>query len=143
VSEREREVRQLPTRVPRLARTPPCPKTASGSEYVCCCSYSSSYARSYGVQGLSIFRPVVYGNTAVVLSPEEIRALPPPPPGTRQHTHKWTVALRSAASAPNSDIVGGADDISYYIRRVSFKLHNDYPNSTRSALSHSLLSGGI
>ena len=78
-------------------------------------------------QGLSIFRPIIYGNTAVVLTPKEREELQHP-----DHTHRWTVAVRSAASAPDSDIVGGADDLSYFIKRVTFKLHDTYANPTRS-----------
>ncbi|KAF5371169.1 hypothetical protein D9758_004153 [Tetrapyrgos nigripes] len=81
------------------------------------------------VRGLSIFRPIIYGNTAVVLTPKEREALPPQ---NKDHTHRWTVAVRSAASAPDSDIVGGADDLGYFIKRVTFKLHETYPNSTRN-----------
>ena len=76
---------------------------------------------------MTIHRPIIYGNTATVLTAEERKALPTP-----DHTHRWTVALRSAASAPDSDIVGGADDLSYFIKRVTFKLHETYPNPTRS-----------
>lgn len=79
------------------------------------------------LQGLSIYRPIIYGNTAVVLTPEEREAHP-----SREHTHRWTVAVRSAASTEDSDIVGGADDLGYFIRRVSFKLHETYPNPSRS-----------
>lgn len=58
--------------------------------------------------------------------------LKPPP----DHTHRWTVALRSAASQPTNgenegDIVGGKDDLSYFIKRVTFKLHDSIPNPTR------------
>jgi YEATS domain-containing protein 4 len=49
-----------------------------------------------------------------------------------EHSHRWTVAVRGATSAPDSDIVGGADDLSYFIKRVTFKLHDTYPNPTRS-----------
>ena len=63
----------------------------------------------------------------MVLSPEERAKLPHP-----EHTHRWTVAVRSAASVPDSDIVGGADDISYFIKRVTFKLHESFDNPTRS-----------
>ncbi|KAJ7130987.1 yeats-domain-containing protein [Mycena filopes] len=49
------------------------------------------------------------------------------------HTHTWTVAVRGAASAPDQDIVGGADDLSHFIKRVTFKLHDTYPNPSRSA----------
>jgi len=80
------------------------------------------------VKGLSIYRPIIYGNTAVVLTPEEREAHP-----SHEHTHRWTVAVRSAASAAeNSDIVGGADDLGYFIRRVTFKLHETYPNPSRN-----------
>ncbi|KAJ8502340.1 hypothetical protein ONZ45_g11859 [Pleurotus djamor] len=79
------------------------------------------------VRGTSIFRPIIYGNTATVLTPKERESLASP-----DHTHKWTVAVRSAASAPNSDIVGGADDMSYFIKRVAFKLHDTYPNPSRT-----------
>ncbi len=76
---------------------------------------------------MSIFRPIIYGNTATVLTPKERESLSSP-----DHTHKWTVAVRSAASNPNSDIVGGADDLSYFIKRVVLKLHETYPNQSRS-----------
>ncbi|KAH8834206.1 yeats family protein [Flagelloscypha sp. PMI_526] len=78
------------------------------------------------VRGVQVHRPIVYGNTATVLTAKEKENAPP------EHTHKWTVAVRSAASAPDSGIVGGKDDISHFIRRVSFKLHETYPNPTRS-----------
>ncbi|KAF8165693.1 yeats family protein [Crassisporium funariophilum] len=79
------------------------------------------------VRGLSIFRPLIYGNTATVLTAKEREGLASP-----DHTHKWTVAVRSAASAPDSDQVGGADDLSYFIKRVTFKLHDTYANPSRN-----------
>ncbi|KII94665.1 hypothetical protein PLICRDRAFT_47691 [Plicaturopsis crispa FD-325 SS-3] len=79
------------------------------------------------VRGVTIYRPIIYGNTATVLTPEERETLASP-----DHTHRWTVAVRSAASAPDSDIVGGADDLSYFIKRVTFKLHDTYTNPTRN-----------
>ena len=82
----------------------------------------------YILQGLSIFRPIIYGNTATVLTTTEREDLASP-----DHTHRWTVAVRSAASLPDSDEVGGADDLSYFIKRVTFKLHETYPNPSRSA----------
>jgi len=78
-------------------------------------------------QGLSIFRPIIYGNTAVVLTQKERDASAHP-----DHTHRWTLALRSAASSPDSDQVGGGDDLSYFIKRVTFRLHETYPNPSRS-----------
>ena len=90
-------------------------------------SHRADIFYSQKLQGVTIHRPIVYGNTATVLSPEERASLHYP-----DHTHRWTVAVRSAASAPDSDIVGGADDMSYFIKRVTFKLHETYPNPTRS-----------
>jgi YEATS domain-containing protein 4 len=82
---------------------------------------------------LIIHRPIIYGNTASLLSDKEKAAAP------ESHTHKWTVAVRSAASNPDSDIVGGADDLSYFIKRVTFKLHDTYQNSVRSKSKNELL----
>ncbi|KAI6100740.1 yeats family protein [Pisolithus croceorrhizus] len=78
------------------------------------------------VRGVTIHRPIIYGNTATVLTAAERETCPFP-----DHTHRWTLAVRSAASAPDSDIVGGADDLSYFIKRVTFKLHDTYSNPTR------------
>ena len=46
------------------------------------------------------------------------------------HSHKWTVAVRSATS--KDDQMGGADDITHFIKRVAFKLHDSFPNPNRS-----------
>jgi hypothetical protein len=77
----------------------------------------------------SVARPIVYGNDAHLIPPEE---------RTSDHTHRWTVALRSAASLPPPDdpkelnSIGGVDDLSYFIKKVTFKLHETYPTPLRS-----------
>ncbi|GAA5953189.1 hypothetical protein JCM8115_000454 [Rhodotorula mucilaginosa] len=81
------------------------------------------------VRGVTVSRPIVYGNSCVLLTEEE-RA------GT-DHTHRWTVGVRSAASAPYpnqhpNQQIGGADDISYMIKKVTFKLYETYKNPLRS-----------
>lgn len=87
------------------------------------------------VRGLAIHRPIVYGSVATVLPPAE-RILNP------DHNMRWTVAVRSATSPPPEstilqrrlipgDIIGGCDDLSYFIKKVSFKLHDSYPNPLR------------
>lgn len=64
-------------------------------------------------------------------------------------THRWTVFLTSATSPPPPPrnpgdpppefdidyLPGGADDLSYLIKRVTFRLHETYPNPNRSKLS--------
>ncbi|KAF7309895.1 Yeats family protein [Mycena indigotica] len=83
------------------------------------------------VKNLSIHRPIIYGNVASVLSPRQREQLAATAP---DHTHTWTVAVRGAASPDKeaaTSMVGGADDISYFVKRVSFKLHDTYPNPLR------------
>ncbi|KAI8446265.1 YEATS domain-containing protein 4 [Phakopsora pachyrhizi] len=58
------------------------------------------------------------------------------------HNMRWTVALRSATSPPpdsdilkqrsiEGDIIGGAENLSHFIKKVSFKIQNSYPNPFR------------
>ncbi|KAF9509597.1 hypothetical protein BS47DRAFT_1348972 [Hydnum rufescens UP504] len=80
------------------------------------------------VRGVVIHRPIIYGNSAVPLTASERGSGIPP-----DHTHRWTVAIRSAASVPDkSDSVGGADDLGYFIKRVTFRLHETYPTPNRN-----------
>jgi hypothetical protein len=61
-------------------------------------------------------------------------------------THTWTVFVRSAASplvdsksrererALDEELLpGGADDMSHFLKRVSFRLHDSFPTPLRSA----------
>lgn len=63
------------------------------------------------LKGVVISKPIMYGNIAVELLSK----------GT-DHTHKWTVFLRG----PNGQ------DISYFIHKVEFKLHETFVNNNRS-----------
>lgn len=62
----------------------------------------------------SIYRPIVIGNEASLLG---LRKDP-----ASDHTHEWTVSVRGLNDA----------DISYFVKKVVFKLHDSYANSTRS-----------
>nr|CAG8527163.1 8393_t:CDS:2 [Entrophospora candida] len=64
-------------------------------------------------KGITIVRPIVYGNVATLLPQKKAPE--------SDHTHKWTVSV--------SGING--EDISYFVKRVTFKLHETYPNSSR------------
>lgn len=70
------------------------------------------------IKNVSISVPILYGNSAIRLSPEK-RTLKTPP----DHTHEWTVFFR-----PVLDNV----DLSPLIKRVTFKLHETYENPVRS-----------
>lgn len=78
---------------------------------------------------MTIHRPIIYGNTAEAIPEEERKNSKNP-----DHTFRWTVALRSPTTHPEgkAGIVGGADDLSYFIKRVTFKLHDTYPTPNRS-----------
>ncbi|WFD36244.1 NuA4 histone H4 acetyltransferase complex and the SWR1 complex subunit [Malassezia cuniculi] len=109
------------------------------------------------VRGIAVSRPILIGSTATLLTPAEKLAAPP------DHTHKWTVSIRSASSAPLPPLptaaerdaaatsstgaigtrmrdaeldvhraVGGRDDLSYFIKRVQFRLHETYAQPTRN-----------
>ncbi|KAM0756658.1 yeats-domain-containing protein, partial [Meredithblackwellia eburnea MCA 4105] len=69
------------------------------------------------LEGVSVFRPIIYGNSTVLLEPHE--------KGDTDHTHRWTVGVRT-------DQIGGADDISYFIKKVTFKLHDSFPQPLRT-----------
>ena len=106
-----------------------CPRQSAShiqSHFCFSCFVTPLNAKSLLEQGLSVHRPIIYGNTACVLTPKEREGAPD------THTHRWTVAVRSAASSPDSDTVGGADDLGYFVKRVTFKLHDTYQNAVRS-----------
>ncbi|KAI9891737.1 MAG: NuA4 histone H4 acetyltransferase complex and the SWR1 complex subunit [Vezdaea aestivalis] len=68
------------------------------------------------VKGCSIARPFVFGSTATPFDPAKKPANVP-----IEHTHQWTVFVKGIDDA----------DISYWLKKVQFKLHETYDNSTR------------
>lgn len=66
------------------------------------------------VSKCSIFRPVVIGNIATLLGHRKDPA--------SDHTHEWTVSVKGINN----------EDISYFVKKVAFKLHDSYANSTRT-----------
>ncbi|KAK1827123.1 protein AF-9 [Podospora conica] len=70
------------------------------------------------VKGVQVFRPFVYGTTA---RPFDEKTNPKPPGVPDDHTHSWTVFVKGI-----DDV-----DITYWLRRVQFKLHESIPNHVR------------
>jgi YEATS domain-containing protein 4 len=68
------------------------------------------------VRGVQIHRPFVYGTEAI---PFDAASRPKDAPA--DHTHKWKVFVRGVNN----------EDISYWLRKVQFKLHDTYANSVR------------
>lgn len=71
------------------------------------------------VKGVQIFRPFIYGTTA---KPFDEKTNPKPPGVPDDHTHSWTVFVKGIDDT----------DITYWLRRVQFKLHESIPNHVRS-----------
>lgn len=63
------------------------------------------------IQGNRYTRSIVYGSLAVPIKKPET-----------DHTHKWSVYVRGY----------NGEDISYYVKRVSFKLHDSFAQPIRS-----------
>ncbi|CAI4748844.1 CQS_1a_G0045740.mRNA.1.CDS.1 [Saccharomyces cerevisiae] len=68
------------------------------------------------IKTLSVSRPIIYGNTAKKMGSVK------PPNAPAEHTHLWTIFVRGPQN----------EDISYFIKKVVFKLHDTYPNPVRS-----------
>ncbi|KAL9631072.1 MAG: hypothetical protein Q9164_006090 [Protoblastenia rupestris] len=70
------------------------------------------------VKGVQIHRPFVYGSTATPFDPSQ-----PRPSGIpAEHTHRWTVFIRPLT--PDQDLT-------HWLKKVQFKLHETYANSSR------------
>ena len=70
------------------------------------------------VKGCQIQRPFIYGTTARPFGEKN-----PKPPGVPDdHTHSWEVFVKGVDDT----------DITYWLRRVQFKLHESIPNHLRS-----------
>ncbi|KAF3355003.1 Putative transcription initiation factor IIA small chain [Verticillium dahliae VDG1] len=71
------------------------------------------------VKGTQVCRPFIYGTTAIPFGPQN-----PKPPGVPDdHTHSWQVFVKGLDDT----------DITYWLRRIQFKLHESIPNHVRSA----------
>ena len=77
-------------------------------------------------KGVQIFRPFIYGTTA---RPFDEKTNPKPPGVPDDHTHSWTVFVKGVDDT----------DITYWLRRVQFKLHESIPNHVRSKSTSVLL----
>jgi YEATS domain-containing protein 4 len=77
---------------------------------------SSAHKR---VKGIQIARPFIYGTTA---RPFDAKTNPKPAGVPDDHTHSWTVFVKGIDDT----------DITYWLRRVQFKLHESIPNPVRT-----------
>ncbi|KAI9828264.1 MAG: NuA4 histone H4 acetyltransferase complex and the SWR1 complex subunit [Phylliscum demangeonii] len=68
------------------------------------------------VKGVSVFRPFVFGN---ISRPIDSDHRPPDVPS--DHSHQWTVWVKGVND----------EDISYWLKKVQFKLHDTYASSLR------------
>jgi YEATS domain-containing protein 4 len=68
-----------------------------------------------------IIRPILYGNTAKHLGSKR---------DLDGHTHRWSVYVRSYNN----------DDISTYVSKIQFRLHETYPNHIRGKYARGIFS---
>jgi transcription initiation factor IIF auxiliary subunit len=66
------------------------------------------------MKGTVATRALYYGNIATPILGKKAN--------DSDHTHKWTVLVRGVNN----------EDISFWIKKVSFRLHETYPNPQRS-----------
>lgn len=73
------------------------------------------------VKGTQVTRPFIVGTTARPFNPETN-----PKPGNvpEDHTHSWQVFVKGV-----DDV-----DVTHWLRRIQFKLHESIPNPLRSTL---------
>ncbi|GAA5808629.1 hypothetical protein MFLAVUS_002021 [Mucor flavus] len=76
-----------------------------------------STAANKRMKGVSIARPFYYGSIAYPLNGKKA--------SDADHTHKWTVMVKGLNN----------EDLSYYVKKVVFKLHETYPNPLRTVES--------
>ncbi|KAL2372284.1 protein AF-9 [Blastomyces gilchristii SLH14081] len=69
------------------------------------------------VRGISIFRPFVFGSEAQPFDPAKR-----PPNAPEDHTHQWRVFVKGVND----------EDISYWLKKVQFKLHETYAQCVRT-----------
>ncbi|TLD31216.1 hypothetical protein PspLS_02149 [Pyricularia sp. CBS 133598] len=70
------------------------------------------------VKGTSVHRPFIYGTTA---KPFDDEKNPKPPGVPDDHTHSWQVFVKGVEDT----------DVTYWLKRVQFKLHESIPNHIR------------
>jgi hypothetical protein len=75
------------------------------------CSFLRPMASQKRIKGVSVDRAIVYGSVAAQL----------PKRTDTQHTHRWSVYVTGAHH----------EDISYFVRKVTFKLHESFANPLR------------
>lgn len=71
------------------------------------------------MKGVQVHRPFIFGTTA---KPFDDKHNPKPPGIPDDHTHSWQVFIKGIEDT----------DITYWLRRVQFKLHESIPNHVRS-----------
>ena len=87
---------------------------------------SSSRMKADILQGATIYRSIVYGSHATPLT----HLKNPPENVNETHTHQWTVSVHGP----------GNSDVSHFIKKVVFKLHDSFaaPNRCNLPLSRRL-----
>ncbi|KAK5083963.1 NuA4 histone H4 acetyltransferase complex and the SWR1 complex subunit [Lithohypha guttulata] len=84
-------------------------------------------ASSKRIRNVQIYRPFIFGSEATPFAPDRRPDSAPP-----DHTHKWAVFVKGIPIAdPSIPGVVRNTDVTHWLRKVQFKLHDTYANSVR------------
>lgn len=84
-------------------------------------------ASSKRIRNVQIYRPFIFGSEATPFAPDKRPDSAPP-----DHTHKWAVFVKGIPIAdPSIPGVVRNTDVTHWLRKVQFKLHDTYANSVR------------
>lgn len=78
------------------------------------------------LRGVQIHRPFIFGSEAVPFDPANR-----PRDAPTDHTHRWRVFVRGIPTSNSAGQQQQSTDISHWLKKVQFKLHDTYANSVR------------
>ncbi|KAJ9651585.1 NuA4 histone H4 acetyltransferase complex and the SWR1 complex subunit [Neophaeococcomyces mojaviensis] len=80
------------------------------------------------VRGTQIYRPFTFGSEAIPFSPDPSQR---PRDAPSDHTHRWRVFVRGVPIGTSANGTPIYSDVTHWLRKVQFKLHDTYANSVR------------
>ena len=83
-------------------------------------------ASSKRLRGIQIHRPFIFGSEAIPFDTANRPRDAPP-----DHTHRWRIFVRGIPISNSAGQQQQSTDISHWLRKVQFKLHDTYANSVR------------
>lgn len=80
------------------------------------------------IRGTQIFRPFTFGSEAIPFSADPSQR---PRDAPADHTHRWRVFVRGVPIGTSTNGTPIYSDVTHWLKKVQFKLHDTYANSVR------------